>query len=141
MNNLLSATKNVTLTSDLLGALASSLCLAHCCATPLILLIQASVTSAGTPNLLWWSLLDYAFLAISLAAIYYSAANTSLKWMPFALYACWSVLTLFILDEKFHFIHLNHALVFLPALGLVTLHLYNRRYCRCDDDECCVPES
>ncbi len=141
MENTITVRKELTTTSDIFGALASGLCLVHCFATPFFFLFQASaVTQSAITGSLWWGLLDYFFLGISLVAIYFSAANTPVKWMPAALYGSWGILTLFILNEKFHLFHLSHALMFIPAIGLVSLHLYNRRHCRCVDEECCVSD-
>ena len=129
--------------SDILGAIASSLCLIHCLATPFLFIAQASAHGhhhhEAAP--LWWQSVDYIFLAISFVAVYYSASKTNLNWMPVALYSSWALLALFILNEKLHLFHLDHLFIFIPAIGLVSLHLYNRKYCGCDDDdECCVPE-
>ena len=55
--------------------------------------------------------------------------------MPYALYVSWGLLAAYIIGEKFHLIHLAHEWMFLPALGLVFLHLYNRRHCNCEDDQ------
>lgn len=127
--------------SDTLGAFASGLCLVHCLATPLIFVVQTCSASCCEAGPFWWSMIDYFFLVISILAVYHSAKNTSLKWMPLALYLTWIVLTLFIVNEKFQFFYLNHLLLYLPAMCLIGLHLYNRKYCRCDTDQCCVSES
>ncbi len=126
--------------ADLLGALASGLCLIHCLATPFLFLAHAGMAdhhSHGHHEAapLWWSLVDVAFLIVSFLAIRYSAQRTSLKWMPFALYFCWGILAAYILIETFHLMHLSHGLIYLPAFGLVFLHLHNRWHCRCEDDE------
>ena len=130
--------------SDILGAIASSLCLIHCLATPFIFIAQAGAVGHhhhhGEAAPLWWHSVDFIFLVISFLAVYYSALNTRLKWMPIALYVSWGLLALFILNEKFHLLHLDHIFILVPAISLVGLHLYNRKYCGCDDEECCVPE-
>ena len=128
--------KKLVTKSDLFGALASGICLIHCLATPFLFIAQANVAShhhhhESAP--LWWHSIDFIFLAISFIAIYFSAQNTTLKWIPAALYACWGLLAFFILNEKLHLFHLDHIFIFLPAIGLVGLHLYNRKYCNCDD--------
>lgn len=126
--------------SDTFGALASGLCLLHCVATPLIFLAHAGTHDHHESSPMWWGMIDFLFLAISLVAIRYSAKKTALRWMPFALYVSWGLLAGYILIEKLHLFHLSHALIYFPALSLVFLHLYNRRHCRCEEDECCVPE-
>lgn len=140
MMNIPLTAKEFTTKSDLMGAFASGLCLIHCLATPFLFLAQAGAASCCESEPWWWHSIDYLFLVISFVAVYYSALNTTLNWMPYALYGGWALLTLFILNEKFHILHLDHLFLFFPALGLVGLHLYNRRYCNCEDEDCIVPE-
>jgi hypothetical protein len=124
--------------SDLFGLIASSLCMVHCLITPLIFVVQACTTSCCDAGPWWWSLIDYFFLVISLVAIYYSAKTTSLKWMPFALYLSWGVLTLLMLHERFYYFDIPHTVIYIPAFSLVFFHLYNRKYCTCEKVSCCV---
>jgi len=35
---------------------------------------------------------------------------------------------------------LGELVVYIPAIALVGLHLYNRKYCKCEDDTCCAKE-
>lgn len=128
--------------SDGFGAIASAVCLVHCMLTPFLFVAQANtqVLCEHGASPFWWSMIDYIFLVISLAAIHFSAKNTSLKWMPSALYTSWSLLALYILGEKFGFLHLGHGLIYIPAFSLVGLHLYNRKYCLCEDEQCCINE-
>ena len=126
--------------SDFLGAFASSLCMVHCLATPLIFVMQASTASCSEVGPWWWRMIDYLFLIISIAAIYHSAKRTSLQWMPKALYTCWGILALLILNEGLHLLPIPHILIYLPAFSLVFLHLYNRKYCRYSTEKCCVAE-
>ena len=63
---------------DILGALASSLCLIHCIATPFIFIAQSSVAICcheETP--FWWKSIDYVFLVISFFAIFWSVKTTT----------------------------------------------------------------
>lgn len=127
---------------DLLGASASSLCLLHCLATPFLFIAEASVANhhhdhhGNAP--LWWSVIDIIFIVISFFAIYFSAKTTSKNWVKYALFASWVFLTFIILNEKFEGFHLAEEWVYLPALSLVGLHLYNRKYCQCKNEQCCV---
>ena len=130
---------------DLLGASASTLCLIHCVITPFLFVAEASVTAhhhhhhGHTP--LWWSVIDILFIIISFFAIYFAVKTTSKNWVKYALFACWGFLTFIILNEKLEGFHLAEEWVYIPALTLVGLHLYNRRYCQCEDDEnCAVPD-
>lgn len=61
-------------TSDILGASASTLCLIHCLATPLLFVAQAEAVHhehdhahhhAAGPS--WWGMIDIALLFVSLA--------------------------------------------------------------------------
>lgn len=146
MNTFSLVSNSMNTKSNLIGALASGLCLIHCLATPLIFVAQATAAHHHHDHhhhdMGWWSGLDYLFLVISSIAVYYSAQNTSLKWMPLALYSSWVALSLLILNEKLHLIHLPHEMIYIPTLSLIGLHVYNTRYCNCEDDEdCCVSEN
>lgn len=138
----MSITSNVR-RSDMLGAFASGLCLIHCIATPFIFMAHAGVSGHGHGHghghgsPIWWSFIDTFFLVVSLLAVLWSARNTSKKWMPYLLALSWLGLAGIILNEKLALIHLPEEAIYLPALSLVFLHLYNRRYCQCADEECC----
>lgn len=128
--------------SDSYGAFASALCLVHCVLTPFLFVAQANsqMLCAHGASPFWWSMIDYLFLAISLIAINYSAKKTNLKWISVALYSSWALLALFVIGEKFGFMHLGYGLIYVPALSLVGLHLYNRKFHFCEDDQCCANE-
>lgn len=115
--------------SDVIGASAGALCLVHCIATPFLFIAQSAASG-------WWGVLDYAFIAITLFAVLFSARNTSKDWMKFALYLGWVVLSFLILNEKMSFIALSEVWNYGAAFGLISLHLYNRKYCRCTDEVC-----
>ena len=123
--------------SDMFGILASSLCMIHCLATPLIFVVQACTASCCEAGPWWWRMIDYIFLVVSIAAIYHSAKTTSLKWMPTALYACWGILAFIIINEGVQLLTIPHVFIYIPAFSLVFLHLYNRKYCQCDTEETC----
>ncbi|MEM8526647.1 MAG: MerC domain-containing protein [Bacteroidota bacterium] len=150
MNTSQSATNAAHKKSNFFGALASGLCLIHCVAMPLFFVAQATATHHHEdehghdhhdhPDMGWWGSLDFIFLALSIVAVFYSAKNTSLKWMPLALYASWAVLAFIVLNEKLHLMHLPHEAIYLPTLALIGLHIYNIRYCDCEKEESLVPE-
>ncbi|MEL6675562.1 MAG: MerC domain-containing protein [Bacteroidota bacterium] len=147
MSNFLSPSLNINRSSDSWGAIASAICLVHCLLTPFLFITHAHAHAHGhveghhEAGPFWWGMIDYLFLAISFIAVHYSAKKTSLKWMPFAMYGSWGLLALYIVCEKYHLVHLEHELIFVPALSLVGLHLYNRHHCRCEAEACKVPES
>jgi hypothetical protein len=43
-----------------------------------------------------------------------------------------------IVNEKIELFLLAEWLIYIPSLSLVTLHQYNRKYCTCYDNSCCV---
>ena len=112
----------------------------HCLATPLIFVVQASTVRCSEIGPWWWRTIDYLFLLISIAAIYHSVKTTSFNWMPKAMYASWGILAFLIVNEGLYLLPIPHLLVYMPAFSLVFLHLYNRKYCRCETEKCCVTE-
>jgi len=122
---------------DLLGATASMLCAVHCLAAPFIFLAQASFSTMHVEVPAWYQMIDYIFLVVSFFAIVHAIKNTAKNWMKTSLWTTWVVLTLAIINETFELMHLGEAAVYIPALTLVGLHLYNRKYCQCEE-ECCT---
>ena len=60
--------------------------------------------------------------------------------MKYALWLSWMVLSFVVLNEKISLIPLWEEAVYVPALALVFFHLYNRKYCTCDQEQCCADE-
>ena len=121
---------------DIIGATVSGLCALHCMVTPFIFVAKAASVHVHKP--LWWGLIDYVFIIVSFLAIYQTVKNTSRNWMKYALWTVWFILLGGILNETFEIRHLPEAAVYVPALVLAGLHLYNKKYCKCDDDNCCA---
>ncbi len=130
--------KLITQKPDTFGALASTLCLVHCLATPLLFIAHtcAEHGCASAPS--WWKSLDYVFLCISFIAVYRSTQTTSKKIMKPLLWLSWTTLFLAIINEQFEFIYLPELFTYIPALALVALHIYNLNYCQCKSDNCCA---
>ena len=82
--------------SDIVGAVASSLCFIHCLATPFIFVAQSCSTTCCESSPIWWSGIDYLFLTISFFAVYWSVQTTSKGWMKYALCISWVFLLLII---------------------------------------------
>ena len=122
--------------SDVIGATASGLCLIHCLATPFLFVAQAGLLSNEESHPQWWGVLDLVFLFISLMAIWWSVKATSKKWMRMALWASWSVLAIVVVNEKLSLFPLAEQVIYVPAVGLIFFHLYNRRYCQCNNEIC-----
>jgi len=131
-----------------MGAAAGTLCLIHCVATPFIFVASAGLAThhdhhdhhghshGDVP--FWWGFIDIFFLLIGLAAVYWAVKNTSKQWMKIALGASWVLLAFVLLNERMMLIHLAEEWIYVPTISLVGLHLYNRRYCQCADDDCDV---
>ena len=124
--------------TDLFGAMSSTLCMVHCLITPILFAVQATSLSCSEISPYWWKMIDFIFLIVSLVAIIYTAKSTSLTYMPHFLYTNWILLAFIVLNNLFQLIPLPHALIYFPAIVLVVLHLYNRKYCRCVEDSCCT---
>lgn len=124
--------------SDTLGALASGLCLIHCVATPFLFIAQTCSATCCETAPTWWKAIDYIFIVISFFAVYWSSKHSSKTWIINALWISWVLLFLALLNEKFTLVELPETSIYLPAIVLVLLHLYNKKYCRCTKDVCCA---
>ncbi|TYA78380.1 MerC domain-containing protein [Seonamhaeicola marinus] len=124
--------------SDFIGVVSSALCLIHCLATPFLFIAQAHSAHVNEAKPIWWSCLDIIFLVLSFMAIYKTAGSTTKKWVKQLLWFNWALLTFIIVNEKVHWLPLPEAVVYFPSIALIALHIYNSKYCHCDDTECCV---
>ena len=124
--------------SDTIGIYASSLCLVHCLATPLLFIAQTQMLCCEISVPVWWKALDIFFLAISFFAIYWSVRSTSKQWMKLALWITWLALSFIIINEKVNWFSIPEYAIYIPSLSLVFLHFYNRKFCRCKEDKCCI---
>ena len=131
---------SINLKSDTWGATASSLCIVHCIATPFLFITQASSVICCEAAPVWWKFMDYFFLIISFFAIYRSTQTTSINWMKTALWLSWVALFIVIINEKLELFTLIAVINYIPAIALMTLHLYNRKYCQCNTTKCCTNE-
>ncbi|MEO1032504.1 MAG: MerC domain-containing protein [Bacteroidota bacterium] len=127
--------------SDIIGAFASSLCLIHCLATPFIFIAHAGTAACCADAPSWWKGIDLLFIGVSFFAVYWSTKNSSKPWMVNALWVSWIGLCLVIGNEKLHLLALPESIIYVPAIALVVLHLYNKKYCQCDDDQCCTSKN
>ncbi|MEM9650349.1 MAG: MerC domain-containing protein, partial [Bacteroidota bacterium] len=118
--------------SDFLGAAASGLCAIHCALTPVIFAARPVLEStmghhghgAGI-----WALLDYLFLVLSLAAVWYSARHTFHMGIKRVLWGAWVVFAIGLLSESFHFTQ-GKWFMYIGSITLVIAHMYNHRYCK-----------
>ena len=122
--------------SDSIGVLASILCMLHCVATPFLIFALAGSNISDAP--LWWVYINYIFLFFSFIAVLKSTQTTSLhKIRPF-FWASWILLSFLIVNEGFGWVVLSEYLTYVTAVFLIVLHLYNRRYCKCETERCCI---
>ncbi|OEK05590.1 hypothetical protein BFP71_14205 [Roseivirga misakiensis] len=123
---------------DLIGSLVSTLCAIHCMITPFIFIAKAGTEIGSIEPPFWYRTFDYLFVAISLLAVYFATQNSSKSWIKVAMWATFSLLFLAIMNESFEISHLPEASVYVPALILAGLHIYNKKYCQCQDETCCT---
>jgi len=126
---------------DTFGTIASALCLIHCLATPLIFITQTCITNdacSATPS--WWKNLDYLFLTASFIAIYKTSQTTSNDLIKPALWTSWISLSIIIINEKLNLIYLPKYSIYIVAVTLAVLHLYNLKFCQCTTKNCCAHE-
>ena len=123
--------------SDYIGASTSVLCMLHCFATPLIFLSQSAAINISLEITFLWYSLNYMFLFISFIAIYYSVKNSSNFLVKVLLYLFWLLLSALIINEGLSIFPVPELYTYISAFSLSSFHIYNLKYCRCDDDECC----
>lgn len=121
---------------DIFGAIASTLCVIHCLATPIIFLAHSCSISNSSP--IWWSNIDYVFVAISFFAVYRSSQTTSKNLMKWLLWINWVTLALLITNVKIQWIIVPEIYMYFTALMLAIIHIYNLNYCQCKTNKCCT---
>ncbi|MCB4809119.1 MerC domain-containing protein [Tamlana sp. 62-3] len=125
---------------DTLGALASSICLIHCIATPFLFMAQTTVAaccaSKAVPT--WWHAIDFIFIVISFFAVYRSTQTSTNNSIKIGLWVSWSLLFILIINEKIEWLAIPEMVMYIVAISLVILHVYNLNYCQCKTDKCCT---
>lgn len=121
--------------SDYIGAAASSLCMIHCLLTPMLFAVQLTSLSCSEISPVWWKTIDYIFLVITFFAVWYTSKATQSKWVRASLFISWIILALLVLNASFHVIPLPHILIYIPAITMIATHMYNRRYCVCQNNQ------
>ena len=127
--------------SDTFGAMASALCLVHCIATPFIFIAQTCSLACCSAAPTWWRYIDYFFVIVSFFAIYQSIKTTTSTIIKPALWISWLALVGVLVNESMLWFNLGNMAKYIPALALITLHLYNLKYCQCQKDTCCASQS
>jgi len=116
---------------DSIGVMASGLCLIHCLATPFLFMAKTCVVSCCGSAPIWWVLVDYLFLFVSFFAVYWSTLSTPNRVVKFALWLNWFLLSFVLINEQMQWVSISRYAVHLPAFALISLHVYNIKYCRC----------
>ena len=124
--------------SDSIGALASTLCLIHCLITPFIFVVQSCAASCCASAPSWWALFDYFFLTISFFAILKSTKTTQSNFIKYSLWGFWLILLSLIVNESIEVLLINKNILYFVAISLSSLHIYNLKYCQCNDNKCCT---
>ena len=126
------------MSSDLVGATASTLCTIHCMASPFLFFASTCTKSCCESAPLWWMWIDYGFLFISLFAVYKSSKNTTKFWIKLVLWGSWTALSSFIFLEQNTELNLSDYYKYSAAVSLALFHVYNLKYCKCESDNCLV---
>jgi|TARA_B100001063_G_C16422542_1_gene384910 hypothetical protein len=86
----------------------------------------------------WWQPLNFVFLLLSFLAINRSIKNSSNQLIKVLFYIFWSILAFLLISEEFEILHLPEVITYATGFSLAFLHIYNKKYCQCEDEECCV---
>ncbi len=122
MENFKSHTKRAK--SDIVGIIASSVCIIHCMLTPLIAIIFSEVIKDK------YELLNYLFLLISLVSVVLSVKSSKHPFIKGLLIYFWIQLSVSLFFEDKNIIF--SILMYFSAIGLIGIHVLNIKYCsRC----------
>ena len=128
-----------SLNSDKMGIISSLLCLLHCALTPLLFISQPTILNSykDFPEI-WWRLASLLIIPVSLYAVYRSNKNTTNKSLGVAMWLCCFILLSTIINEAFEIFSLKEYFSYGASITLGFLHVYNLKYCTCEDDDCCT---
>ena len=120
---------------DIIGVSSIGLCLMHCAMTPFLFVVNLSTAFCCNSKPIWWQLINYLFLALSFAAVLSVVKKSTKTWLMIVLISSWTLWLVAILIETFEIVMIPEVLNYIPAFCLIALHLYNQKYCKCED--CC----
>ena len=129
---------NITLPLDSIGIIASTLCLIHCIGTPFLFIAKACSTACCADTPLWWQVIDYLFLIISFAAIYFISKNLTIQWLKILFWISWIILLMTILNHTLNFVYLPKNFIYIPSALIIIFHFYHLKFCNCTKKGCCV---
>ena len=121
---------------DRIGIISSTLCMLHCLATPFLFLAAVCSTSCCSDAPIWWKIIDYFFLIISLVAVYSVCNKSKISWLKISLWTSWFLLLIIILNHTFQIISINSNYIYIPGVAIALLHFYNLKFCSCDNEAC-----
>lgn len=114
---------------DLLGVVASSLCLIHCVLTPFLFLSSVLIVISPDGNEgeipLIWNAVEIVFLILSFWSVRQATRQNSHPWIGFGLYMSWLILATTVLFEWIDVHFLGDSLKYVAVVVLIILHLYN----------------
>ncbi len=118
--------KRLPYISDRVGIIASVVCLVHCLIFPVLVLLRIPLSE-------WlhefWHALEYLFLLVSFAAVYFSARSTAKPWMRYFLWVSFFALAASILLKHYEDVFDTMAIV--AAVILIVAHIVNIRQLSC----------
>ena len=114
--------KNSYNKSDIVGIIASSICIVHCVITPLIAVLFSKIVKEK------YELLNYVFLIISLISVIISIKTTKNELLKGLLLFFWIQLSVGLVLEDKNIIF--SILMYFSALGLIVTHILNIKYCK-----------
>ena len=129
--------RKINSSSDLVGVAAGGICALHCMATPFLFIAETCSSTEinrccqSSPG--WWNSIDYFFIGISFFAVYHSSKNSTKAWLKYALFGAWGILSFFLLNGQIIFLNISESWKYLTAFVLISLHLYNLKFCRCTE--------
>ena len=122
--------------ADNIGMASSSLCLVHCIITPFVFTAQICMSSCCANSPPWWKAIDFLFLIISFIAIYFASKQSSKPWVKRTFYILFGTFTVLTINHHIGIVKLPLELNYIPAFLLFSLHLYNRKDCKCRSHSC-----
>lgn len=108
--------------SDIVGIIASSICVVHCILTPFIVVLFPFIIKEN------YEALNYLFLVIGFISMILSVKSTKLNLVKYLLIYFWIQLCLSILLEEKSVIF--SLLMYFSAFGLIVSHILNIKYCK-----------
>ncbi len=121
--------KKVKYYYDYLGIASSGICLVHCLATPILMLVQAYYkTDLSVSDQEGLRYLDYLFVAICFVAVYYTTQDVISSPISTVFWLFFGAFAISILFED-DFQYLNFVGYF-SSVALIITHLINIRNCK-----------